>query len=428
MRHKGSVIFLGLADHFEGAEQPFPYGAVDAYRLAQHKLHIIYPGMIQSNVWMVLARTTFLAEADLGAWSLNIVDSKGEELGRIQIQPNEDRKLAGDEVAAKGEEIPLFIGGNEFSLVPFKIDSLVKEPGIYTIQSSYNGKNEVIGKVEFHYRKAPPLTPDQVRAIESDPNSVKAIRMELGCKKCPAKLRAYSGLDRSPRLEQQGWIWQSDLPEQFICECGSTNFSLEYLRESMHGILLKDLTVEPSNLSFVRRYGHQQVKEIVTKFSRLLDKERLEQPVQEFIEENPILLARFHAKRLFPKPNIVGRFQADFAVVDSRKQLWLIELEKPSLQLFKKDRHPTQALMHAYCQVTDWLEQYAKYPTAILDSLSLSVDDVVTVRGAVIAGRSRDVTHDVIQRHLRNPPYANIEFMTCDDLAADLLEISRNLA
>lgn len=195
----------------------------------------------------------------------------------------------------------------------------------------------------------------------------------------------------------------------------------------MHGILLKDFTVDKSNLSFVRRYGHQQVKAIVNKFMRLLDRERLEQPVQVFIEENPILLARFHATRLFPKPNIVGRFEADFAVVDSRKQLWLIELEKPSLQLFRKDRHPTQALMHAYGQVTDWLEQFAKYPDAILDSLSLSRDDVVAVRGAVIAGRSRDVTHDVLQRHLGNPPYSNIEFMTCDDLASDLLEISRTL-
>ena len=147
-----------------------------------------------------------------------------------------------------------------------------------------------------------------------------------------------------------------------------------------------------------------------------------------FIEQHPILLSRFNAKRLFIKPDIVGRFKADFAVVDSRNQLWLIELEKPSLKLFKRDRHPTAALMHAYGQVTDWLEQYARYPGAILEALGLKAADVVAVRGAVIAGRSSDVTVEVLQRHLSNPPYPNIEFMTCDNLGVSLLEISKKIA
>ncbi len=146
-----------------------------------------------------------------------------------------------------------------------------------------------------------------------------------------------------------------------------------------------------------------------------------------FIEQHAILLSRFHAKRLFVKPNIIGRFEADLGIVDSRNQLWLIELEKPSLQLFKRDGHPTQALMHAYGQVTDWLHQYAKYPGAILDALGLKAEDVVSVRGAVIAGRSKNVTHDVLQRQLSNPPYPNIEFMTCDDLGVSLLEISKKI-
>jgi hypothetical protein len=84
--------------------------------------------------------------------------------------------------------------------------------------------------------------------------------------------------------------------------------------------------------------------------------------------------------------------------------------------------------MHAYGQVTDWLHTYTKYPAAILDVLSLKEGDVVAVRGAVIAGRSTDVGHEVLQRHLSNPPYPNIEFMTCDDLGVSLLNISRKLA
>ncbi len=84
--------------------------------------------------------------------------------------------------------------------------------------------------------------------------------------------------------------------------------------------------------------------------------------------------------------------------------------------------------MHAYGQVTDWLHQYAKYPGAILDVLGLKAEDVVSVRGAVIAGRSKNVTHEALQRHLSNPPYPNIEFMTCDDLGVSLLQISKKIA
>ena len=71
---------------------------------------------------------------------------------------------------------------------------------------------------------------------------------------------------------------------------------------------------------------------------------------------------------------------------------------------------------------------YNKHPGAILDVMGLKGGDVVAVRGAVIAGRSTDVIHDVLQRRSSNPPYPNIEFMTCDDLGASLLNISRKLA
>ena len=272
------------------------------------------------------------------------------------------------------------------------------------------------------------MTPDQIRAIASDPNAVKSIRMDLGCKVCSDKLKAYTGLNRSPQVELEGYIWQTELEDEFTCKCGNTKYSLEYLKESMHALLLKDFSREYTGLSYVRRYGHSQVVKVIQEFTNLLNRERLESPLQEFIERHPILLSRFHAKRLFIKPNIVGRFEADFAVVDFREQLWLIELERPSLQLFKRDGHPTQALMHAYGQVTDWLTQYAKYPGAILDAINLRAEDVVSVRGAVIAGRSADITHEVLQRHLSNPPYPNIEFMTCDDLGVSLLQISKKIA
>lgn len=423
------AIFLGVADFLESSGTPFPVGGVDLFQLSQHKLHIIYPGMIASNVWIVLVRTDFLEENDLSKWELRIADENDVELGKISFSGTSNAEgLKSQPGTSNGGDVVAIVRDSEFTLIHFSIDALVNHPGRYTVQSIYDGKSDTIGSVHFHYQKAPALTPDQIKAIESDPNSVKALRMDLGCKHCPTKLKVYTGLRRQPKLERERWVWQTDLGEKFSCECGRNNYSLQYLKESMHGMLLKDLARDLTGLAYVRRYGHSQVVTVVEGFTQLLNFERLEPPVQAYIEQHPILLSRFHAKRLFVKPTIVGRFEADFAIVDSRNQLWLIELEKPSLQLFKQDGHPTQALMHAYGQVTDWLHQYAKYAGAILDALGLVAGDVVAVRGAVIAGRSTGVTHEVLQRHLSNPPYPNIEFMTCDDLGASLLQISRKIA
>jgi hypothetical protein len=423
------ALFLGVADFLETSNTPFPLGAVDLFQLSQHKRHIIYPGFIQGLVWVVLIQTKILCELDQSRWALRVADESDSLLGKIEFKgllkqrPDESQHMDSTQ-----QTVVHVLKNSEFTMFHFKFDGLVNHPGRYTIYFEYKNQSAPIGFVHFSYSKAPTLTPDQIKAIESDPNSVKFIRFDLSCKLCPTQLKVYSGLSRLPDLEMEGCIWQTDLESEFACECGKTKYSLEYLKESMHGMLLKDFSKGITGLGYVRQYGHSQVSKIVTNFTELLNKERLEQPVQEFIENHPILLSRFHAKRLFVKPTILGRFTADFSLVDSQKQLWLIELEKPSLNLFKRDGHPSQALMHAYGQVTDWLDQYRKYSGAILDALKLKGEDVVTVRGAVIAGRSRDVTHEVLRRHLSNPPYQNVEFMTCDDLGVSLLEISRQMA
>lgn len=429
------VLFLGIADFAEATGQPFPVGGLDLFQLSHHKSHIVYPGMIATNVWVLLVRSDFLQEGNVGKWQLRIVDEKDVELGTFSLIGISNEPGAQSQSASLGPQTgsyetvsQILLPKDGFTLLHFQLDGFVNHPGRYVVQSVYEGKIVEIGSVHFHYQKAPTLTPDQIKAIESDPNSAKVIGMDLGCKFCSTKLKVYTGLKRFPKLEREGYVWQTDLEDDFKCQCGKTQYSLQYLRESMHGMLLRDFSSEISGLSYVRRYGHSQVAKVVEQFTKLLDTERLEPPIQDFIEKHPILLSRFSAKRLFVKPNIVGRFEADFGVVDSRNQLWLIELEKPSMKLFKKDGHPTAELMHAYGQVTDWLDQCSKYRGAILDALELKENDTVAVRGAVIAGRSTTVTHEVLQRHLSNPPYPNIEFLTLDDLATSLLNISKKLA
>jgi hypothetical protein len=183
-----------------------------------------------------------------------------------------------------------------FMMFHFNLDALVNRRGRYNVYFEHKGNISTIGAIHFHYVKAPPLTPDQIKAIESDPNSVKLIKLILGCKFCPSKLKTYTGFSRSAAQEREGCVWQTDLASEFACSCGRNKYSLEYLKESMHGMLLKDFSTERTGLSYVRQYAHSQVQHIVMNFTQLLDRELLEQPVQEFIENHSILLSRFHAK------------------------------------------------------------------------------------------------------------------------------------
>lgn len=77
------ALLLGVADFIQPSRAPFPFGPIDIFQLSQHKAHIIYPGMIQSLVWVVLMRVELFKENGLPHWTLRIADADEAELGRI---------------------------------------------------------------------------------------------------------------------------------------------------------------------------------------------------------------------------------------------------------------------------------------------------------------------------------------------------------
>jgi Shedu protein SduA, C-terminal len=170
-----------------------------------------------------------------------------------------------------------------------------------------------------------------------------------------------------------------------------------------------------------------KIVNIVNEFNELLLKQNKEEIFQEFIKKNPLLLAKYHAKNIFIKPNILGKFEPDFVILDSRNHLKLIELEKPSMKLFKKDRQPRQELMHAFGQVVDWLDEYKRNPDAFLECLELNRNQITTVSGVVLAGNSKNEDFKNLQRFYSRPTYSDIELITIDELSSSLLEISKKL-
>ncbi len=459
------VIFLGVADYIPPNQGPHPYNPIDIFQLSKFKRHLIFPVSFKGTYWLFLLSEKLLDASPMPSMKVRIRNNKGEELLKIEMklasrfgpaeqissdpstgpQPSpvsSPSSLASTPASSQSQQDTRVIAlqpnemiapkgvGWILVTVPFHDDAVMIEPGKLTIEVELNEKSGTIGEMHYLYHKVPPFTPETIKAIESNLTSVRAVIAQIGCKHCTSLLKTYAALQKDSDLERDGHIWYSDLPETpFICQCGKSKQPLQYLKENLHALLGRDKPAsKQGHLDYVRRYAHTEVIKVVQRFNELLDKHKDEGTFQKFIEENPLMLAMFHSKALFVKPNILGKFQPDFAVFDTSNRLIFIELERPSMNLFKKDGHPTADLWHAYGQVEDWLHEYEKHPAAVLEALKLTQEKVMAVNGAVIAGRSRGQNPAHIKRHMSNPAYARIQFLTLDDLSSALQQISKQLA
>jgi hypothetical protein len=266
--------------------------------------------------------------------------------------------------------------------------------------------------------QASPFSPERLAAIRSDPKATKIAQVTLGCKKCSATFKAYVGLDRSIKLDSEGWQWAPDIKvDEFVCECGSTKIDVSLIRGGLHAYI--GHTAPSGQIDAVPLYERSVLQNIRNNFLALLQQEPAEEAIQRFIVDNPILLHQFAATKIIPKPQIGTKHRADFGILDSRGDLILIELEKSSIRLLKNDGHRTSDLVHAFEQVNDWLNTITDHRIAILEGLGLKHDMVHKIRGFVIAGR--DEGHDAGHlRNLRKRPNDGHEFQTYDDLLGGL--------
>ncbi len=426
-----AIIFLGIADHVRCGKLPFPYGAVDLFQLSQQKILPVFPWPCNSLRWVVaINQAQLLAQKEHTAQIL-LQDADG----RIAVTVNVNLTLEiGAAVPGAAEDKPedgavsIEAHAVEWSIVDFAIEGMIPAPGVYSVRLAAGDIDAVIGRVHFPYVPSRPFTADQIRAIESNPDSVKAVRMAITCKSCKEGILAYSALEKLPSQEAEGAVWQHDLPEEFACTCGQTKQTLRFIRESLHGLIGTDAIHLSGLHSYERRYAHSHIVEVVNDFRDLVANASQERPVQEFLEQHPVLLAQFHARKVFTKQSIIGKYETDFVILDSHGLLRFIELERPNLKLFKVDGHPTAKLMHAYGQVRDWLNEYSKHRAAVLDAMGLKPEEVMGVNGLVIAGRSGDTCKEHLQRHVMAPPYPDIGFQTIDALADSLGAMSRRFA
>ncbi len=299
------------------------------------------------------------------------------------------------------------------------VPATVWQPGRLRVGLELGGAKHELGFVEFAYSPAPPLSDDIRRAIESNPGSWKTIRFEIKCSKCNEGITPFVGLKRPPTgaAAPPGPTptWYQDLPNDFVCGCGSLKTPLRYLRESMHALLAvtNSLQADGSTRTAGAPLSLEEADRVLEAFVRLLDEEPDESEIQSFIQDNIMLLAPFAARQLFFKPPILNRYAADFGIVTPRGDLLLIEIERSGMKLLRADGTQTAELTHAFGQTQAWHHEITENRAAVLRSIPHCPDDIGTIRYLVIAGRSSD-EGEGLTRLLRGTLFC--ELMTYDHL------------
>lgn len=170
----------------------------------------------------------------------------------------------------------------------------------------------------------------------------------------------------------------------------------------------------------------KQYAALLTEFKTLLDSNpEREELLQVFLKEQPYLLCPAHTK-MWPKLAL-GAKETDFVFRDATSDYLLVELEKSTHPLFRKDGHPRQELTTAIGQITDWkryLEDNLRYVQNELGLTDITTDP----QSLVVIGRSHNLSTDN-RRKLRAMGNATpkMKVLTYDDVYNNAKSVIENL-
>jgi len=173
-------------------------------------------------------------------------------------------------------------------------------------------------------------------------------------------------------------------------------------------------------------YERTALEQYCRELLKLIETDTPEEELQNFLESHPIFFHLFLPTKIILKPPILTKYFADFAILNARNELLLVEIERSNLKLLKKDGGKTAELEHAFYQVRTWKQVIDDHRGAALDALSLELKEVANVKGVVVAGRKPPDERKL--RMLRSVSSADIELYTYDDLLGAVTELIKHVA
>ncbi len=317
----------------------------------------------------------------------------------------------------------------QFLTNEINVDIFVSSAGIYEVLLASGDRERRVGTINLVHLPVAPYSPAEITALKSDPLATKFVRMNLACSSCHEEMKIYAGVEKSPSLESEGFRWNLDIKEDeaFVCSCGKSRISLIPIKTGLHGLLRRHLDPQTrTDISPVRLYEKTALEEYCRQLLALISANTVEEDLQKFLESHPIFFHIFLPKKIVFKPPILTKFFADFAVLNGRDELLLIEIEKPHLKMLKRDGGSTAELEHAFHQVRTWKQVLDDHRAAALDAIGLKLDEVAKVKGIVVAGRRPSDEKNL--RMLRSLSNSEIELFTYDDLLKAVTELIRHVA
>ncbi|MBD3330814.1 DUF4263 domain-containing protein [Candidatus Peregrinibacteria bacterium] len=310
---------------------------------------------------------------------------------------------------------------------------IFKKPATYLISLEKEKGSTLLGKIQMEYQLLPEYTDKDLNFIKNDPMAMKNVRFTIACNKCDDFIKPYVGLKKDDELAKKDQlIWYKDVPDQFICGCGKTIVDLKYIKQNFHALLGRRGLIFQNNGSFEMDFNKSAFIQVITDFKKLVEDETKaptgEATLQDFIEKNPIVLSCFSPELIEPKAPIGSKYETDFALINQKKELILIEIEKPSTKLFKAKGGRHSEVGVAFDQVEDWLKECREDKLGVIRNLKMEGvknDDICEIRGVIIAGRTKEEDMEYMGKLLNG--HKHIDFFTYDHLIEQLIAISRSL-
>jgi Domain of unknown function (DUF4263) len=136
-------------------------------------------------------------------------------------------------------------------------------------------------------------------------------------------------------------------------------------------------------------------KQLIHRFSILIEELHSEQEYQQFLTEHPVLIDPL-ASEVIPKQRLGIEYVTDFVVRRHDRRYILVEIEKPQDRLFNENGDFSARFTHAIGQVLDfqqWVDSNIAYAKRLLPDISSPRGLLVMGRRTVLTDREAEKLH-----------------------------------
>jgi hypothetical protein len=266
----------------------------------------------------------------------------------------------------------------------------ITEPTEIDVIAKVNEKEVKIGSFECKFVPTPPISEQERMAIMSRPGAIQLIMYKMQCNKCHDKTCFHLLLDEKGKLPDKfkESILIKTAPDEWKCKCGKTEIPLIYLKQGLHEMFRRTGTVDiQEKANIVPLYQRGAIASIISEYQKfLIEHASEEEAIQKFMENAPILWNFLAPRKIWKKPPILTKYNADFGILTRMNILYFIEIEKPATKLVKTGGGVHSELQVGLDQIRDWRIEVEKHREAVLDAIGLTQKGVHDIRYILIAG------------------------------------------